>query len=671
MSDDESSRPDLPEGATSNRIEAGSARTVFQAGRIGGDLVFNGVPGVEPHPGLVSIAPPFERLVGKIYGREHVVAHLLGTARRADGASVVLHGPGGCGKTSVALETAKRLSRKEPTIRIWWVDAGSAAGLEAGLREVAFDAGALPSDIARAWSGESSAVELLGRVLKAARWPWLLIIDKADDHRVLSAWRPALTQSRGTVLITTRDGAGTSRRSTAEPILIGPLNSESAVELLRSAAPNATGDAAELARALGYLPLALRLAGHYLNAAHNFPPLAVVALPRDFDQYRVTFQQRFADLDRLHEIGSGLCERELLLRTWELSLDLLAEHGEPLARPLLRWLSFFEQAPIPCVLLDHRVLSQSSLFPEVSEMDLMRVLVLLGDFGLVEQGTMADPRSSGVSVTYLTVHPVIREANRHQTDVQQDFQAYLALCVAALDGCTSYLSTSDSHHVAQWGVLSPQCAYVVDRIHDARATFANAEQWELMGSRLTCAVAQCARLHQSYAFGEAMFRHALVVRLRYLGFGHPEVLTVRRELARLHWEQNRARCSIEEYAALADDCGDNLGDHELTLACLHDLALVRAHFGEVETLVEEYRAVVRLSRKLSGRTDLIGLSAQVGLVKELWDRGDDSCLAEQFKLLTMLQEVDDIGGDLPIALQDLRVAIWRQLWACIARFNGR
>ncbi|HEX8866032.1 MAG TPA: ATP-binding protein, partial [Lentzea sp.] len=175
MSDDESSRPDLPPGATSNKIEAGTARTVFQAGRIGGDFVFNGVPGVEAQPGLVSIAPPFDRLTGKLHGRENVVAHLLGTARRSGGAVVVLHGRGGCGKTSVALETARRLGRGEPVVRTWWVDAGSAAGLEAGLREVAFDAGACPSDIARAWSGESSAVELLGRVLGAARWPWLLI----------------------------------------------------------------------------------------------------------------------------------------------------------------------------------------------------------------------------------------------------------------------------------------------------------------------------------------------------------------------------------------------------------------------------------------------------------------------------------------------------------------
>jgi len=671
VSDDQSSRQDLPPGATNNKIEASTARTVFQAGRIGGDLVFNGVPGVEPQPGLVSIAPPFDRLVGKIHGRENVIAHLLGVARRSDGAAVVLHGRGGCGKTSVALETARRLSRDDPPIRTWWVDAGNAAALEAGLREVAFDAGACPSDIARAWSGESSAVELLGRVLGAARWPWLLIIDKADDHRVLTAWRPALTRARGTVLITSRDGGEMSRRGAAELILIGPLNEQSAVELLRSAAPNATGDAAELARALGYLPLALRLAGHYLNAARNFPPLDAVALPRDFDQYRVTFQQRFVDLDRLHEIGSGLCERELLLRTWELSLDLLAEHGEPLARPLLRWLSCFEQAPVPCVLLDHRVLSQSELFPGVSEMGLMRALVLLGDFGLVEQGTMTNPRSSGVSVSYLTVHPVIREANRHQTDVQEDFHAYLALCVAALDGCTSYLSTSDPRDLAQWGVLSPQCAYVVDRIHDARATFANAEQWELMGSRLTCAVAEFARLSGSYAFGEAMYRHALVVRLRYLGLGHPEVLTVRRELARLHWERNQARSSIEEYAALADDCAESLGDHELTLACLLDLALIRAQFGEVETIADEYRAVVRLSRKLSGRTDVIGLSAQMCLVKELWERGDATCLVEQFQLLSMLKEIGDIGGVLPIGLQDLRAVIWRQLRTCIAWFNGR
>ena len=658
--------PEPRREVTANQIDASPAQNIVQARDVGG-MYFTGIPGADLQPGLVSTIPPTERLTSSVYGRDHLIAHLLNVVQRADGSTVVLHGTGGSGKTAVALEVANRLARDQQAVRVWWVNAASKNALSAGLREVARDADAPVDDVVRAWSGSGSAPNVVRKALANAPRPWLLIIDNADDSRVMDKWRSALRQSTGTVLVTTRNGKTEAWAGTAEMNLVGPLAEEAAVEMLCALAPESgtQRQARELACTLGYLPLALRLAGRYLNAAQRFPTAAGVALPENFDQYRSVFHNRFGELDRMHEIGSGLGERELLSRTWELSLDLLAEHGMPWARPLLRWLSCFEQAPIPCDLANAQILGLSPLFEGMSGMDVIHAFLFLTDFGLVEQVSFSDVRSSAVRTKCWLLHPVIREATRHQPDVQRDLQAYLALCIATLDGFTCYLSTDNLQDLSTWAALSPHCEYVVDWIHRERASLPGPEQWELLGTKLTCAVARFAQLSGVYPRAERLFQHALTIRLRSLGENHPEVLAVRRHLALLRWDRDQSRQSITEFVALAKDCRAALGESDpFTLACRLDLALKRTHFGDAETVVDDYRDIVRVSRELYGHTEATGLSAQMNLATELWYRKDESCAAELWTLLAMTHEVDSSPGaaeQLPFRLERLQATVVKLL----------
>lgn len=191
----------------------------------------------------------------------------------------VLCGLGGSGKTAIALELAcGRLGRGQ---QVWWVDARQGSTLEAGLRAVARQADASEEELR---AGDTA--DVLWSCLARYERPWLLVVDNADDPALLdgpgklsegTGWIRLPASGRGSVLVTTRD----STRQTwggacvLHPVL--PLTGEGvtdAARILRDHAGETAGsfdDAQHLARRLGGLPLALRLAGTYLADANDVP----------------------------------------------------------------------------------------------------------------------------------------------------------------------------------------------------------------------------------------------------------------------------------------------------------------------------------------------------------------------------------------------------------------
>ena len=119
---------------------------------------------------------------------------------------------------------------------------------------------------------------------------------------------------------------------------------------------------------------------------------------------------------------------------------------------------------------------------------------------------------------------------------------------------------------------------------------------------------------------------------------------------------------------LVEDTRSALGERDpLTITCQLDLALAQAQLAEedaADRVVDDYRAIVRLSRELYGRTDTTALSAQMNLVTELGRREDESCPAELLRLLTMIEEVEnapDVAIQVPFSLGRLRAAVMNLL----------
>ena len=217
----------------------------------------------------------------------------------------------------------------------------------------------------------------------------------------------------GIVLITTRAKDRNLWGPRVNLRELAPLDDESAARVLADLAPrsaDAAGEAkvVELGRRLGGLPLALHLAGSYLASPF--------ARWDSFAAYREALDTGdlpgvLEDLDQeAHD------ERAMISRTWDLSLDELADRGRPQARPLLSLLACYAPATaISTHLLRSELLDaflsedrEDSLgaSAEVNRLDSQRLrygLRSLADVGLIE----LSGRTQAV-----TLHPVVADVTR-------------------------------------------------------------------------------------------------------------------------------------------------------------------------------------------------------------------------------------------------------------------
>ncbi|MFI9045944.1 tetratricopeptide repeat protein [Streptomyces sp. NPDC053427] len=257
------------------------------------------------------------------------------------GAVHVLHGFGGCGKTAVARWL---FDQAAPSGAALWVDASTESQLRAGMLAVAADRGAAPEEVRAAQEGRRAAADLAWQRLDASAEPWLLVLDNADDPRPLrDGWLRASAQ--GTVLVTSRqadDPAWSAVR--ARMHRVAELPEMEAAQLLHDLAPGDHQPEAtlRLAQRLGCHPLALTLAGGFL-AQQLLESWTV-------EEYLVQLgKDPVGLLDRGAGLESGA--RERLSRTWQLSLDALAQRGLPEALGVLRLLACWGHAPVPVGLL--------------------------------------------------------------------------------------------------------------------------------------------------------------------------------------------------------------------------------------------------------------------------------------------------------------------------------
>ncbi|MER5830690.1 tetratricopeptide repeat protein [Streptomyces sp. NPDC002130] len=305
-----------------------------------------------PPAGAGPTAPDSVRmpLVGRAPGilrdREQL-RETLGAAVAGSGGEVhVVHGMGGCGKTALAYWLFNEAVREHGRVG-FWVNASERMSLRAGMLAVAGDRGAEAGELAAAAAGRRAAADLVWHYLDHSSDPWLLVLDNADDPTVLESGAWLRPSDRGTVLVTTRHatsplwrGPGVHRHA------LGLLPLEDAAQVLCDLAPEA-GDleaARKVAARLGRLPLALTLAGSHL--AHQ------LLESWSMDEYdRKLGEESTLIVDQGAAGRGGSQSRHLVGRTWQLSLDALAQQGLPEATTLLRLLSFLAADPVPLSVL--------------------------------------------------------------------------------------------------------------------------------------------------------------------------------------------------------------------------------------------------------------------------------------------------------------------------------
>ncbi|MFD3915992.1 tetratricopeptide repeat protein [Streptomyces sp. NPDC058603] len=512
-----------------------------------------------------------------LWGRDELLDELLAAVRNEGhkqdaGAVHVVQGLGGVGKTSVAVSVAHRLQRE--TDQVWWIGAQDASRFTGGLTALARQLGVPDEEIA-----VGRLADQLWRRLSALEEPWLLVVDNADDARLLDGpGRLALgtglvrphRSPRGLVLVTSRDGRPGTWGDHAVLHRLAPLgDGDGADVLLDLAGPSAGSreEAAELARRLGGLPLALNTVGRYLAAVGQRP-----ARFRDAGE-TATFAEFRASLDdggAFPHPGTAAA----LAGIWRMSLDLLTERGHRCVRPLLEVLANFADAPVPLILADPAVLGEDEAFAGVGGAEIWAALQALAGLGLVDLAA-----ANGVETVAL--HPLVRDA--HGNPGRYALNARL-LDEAALSDEAGL--PEDVERWPLWSALTPHTVH-------AQTFESDSDDNGLFLVTWTAAMLVARSLDAQGQLSQARkLLEEVVARLGgSLGEDHPDTLLCRHNLARVLDDQgdyDQARTIFEDI--LTTQRNTLVENHPITLVTRNNLALVlhsQGHYDQARTIFED------------------------------------------------------------------------------------
>ncbi|MCO5967534.1 tetratricopeptide repeat protein [Actinoallomurus soli] len=601
-----------------------------------------------PAPGMFSIRPPFGELPTRVRGRDALLEDLRACLVAPPGRIQVLHGLGGCGKTTVALRLAH--DAREQGFRVFWVSAEDKDRLITGMREVTRELGATEKEISDGWTGRTSAMDLVWRYLDSAAQPWLLVIDTADEPIRLAAengspgdgtgW--ARPSERGLTLVTSRVGTAETWGGEADCHHVGVLTPEDGAEVLIDLAGHAgTGSEARLlAERLGGLPLALRLAGSYLaRTARGAGLLRHRGGNPSHVRTFAAYQEALGDvgtalLDRGARGGfadDGQAERlhrRLIGRTWELTLGLLDTQGLPEARSLMRLLSCFAATPFPVDLIDIDIAIKHGLVPATTLIERIdQALEALVDISLLEvtdAGASAEAQEE--AFTCVKAHRLVLESNaewlraspsKHRTAIWRAAAEMLEL--------GTRIAPEAPQNWVWWRLLS-------SHIFAAVETVQNGDQ-HVLSRLLKAGLNAFSYLWFSGNFEDGKLLASLLRRRsEELDSTDPIGLSIRHRYALAHMQGEEEHAEYGEILAAQRKA---LGaDHPETLITHHQFAASLFGSGDLAEAEAGLRAVLEARRRVLGPSNPYTLITRGELARIMNKRGhSEEAVAEYKKII--------------------------------------
>lgn len=581
----------------------------------------------EPAGTPVRLAPRPQTLAG----REDLLAGLQ--TRLSEGPrprTVALCGLGGVGKTSVAVEYAHRHLNEVGTC--WQFPAEDPLLMEAEFAVLAEQLNGGPV-------GVQDPVAAVHAMLARQEANWLLIFDNVLEAASVGRFLPP--SGPGQVLVTTQSQYWPPAQFLEVPV----LETGAAVEFLASRTGSANrAAAADLARELGGLPLALEQAAAYMQVTGV-----------SMEAYLRLFRARQSDLLVRGEVPG---HPDHVAATLGLALSELEGHTR-LALELLRLLAFLAPEPVPLGLLFAGVPGTAVAGAEnVSEQiaPLLTDPVAAGDaIAALRRYSLVTPAGDGAVLVHRLVSAVTRAALSEEeaarwkrvtaelvdraipvdTEAPAAWPAYAALVPhgRVILGLTSvgmariaeYLKASGSYYASLelWQQITD--AYAEGRDHRPESPDALQAFDSLAG--ITGRAGSAERARDQYAA-------VLPAMERVLGPEHPEALLARGNLAHaIAWigDFDRAR---EQYAALVPDMERVQGaEHPDTLRTRRDLAFIIGEGGDCESGRDMCADVLPVMERALGPEDPETLWARSNLAVLTAGSGDISSARDQGRAL--------------------------------------
>ncbi|MFI9550870.1 AAA family ATPase [Nonomuraea endophytica] len=472
---------------------------------------------------------------GLFVGREKEHAALAkALRRRSGGIALVLTGLGGIGKSTLAVRYAlAQVGRRNP---IWWIDAEDPAQIDFGLEALArqlYPEGSpeRPVEWARQWL--------------ASHQGWLLILDNVTRPSEVAELIGSLPGGR--FLVTSRQGVGWE--GIATPIRLGVLSAGDAVKMLdrRVSDRGLLDGGEELCGALGGLPLAIEMAGHYI--AQNQVSARTYLRRLSGDGAVLDWTHAGGDLDRT------------VARTWQVTLDRIAARHGPLPGRILGILAWLAPDDIPTSLLP----DEDEYEAAVGHLAAYGLVTRSGDVLSVHRLVQAVSKVPGSR--HLAGH-TLRTAWTDGPEPADRLAPHFAAFVAA-GGLAELDDTSADLAVAYARTVSRQEG--VAFLEKTMAGHEGSGHPALLSMRTTLALLRMPLDPLDVTIGA--FERLVADKQRVLGPGALDTLETRLELGGLYARRGEHRRAFAHYRQLATDAERALGrNHSLTLQTKWDLA---------------------------------------------------------------------------------------------------
>ncbi|MEV6801392.1 FxSxx-COOH system tetratricopeptide repeat protein [Micromonospora rifamycinica] len=592
------------------------------------------------------------------------------TERRDSWGTQVLAGGGGVGKSQLAAWFAGQAVQERTADLVVWVNANSPDQIITGYARAAMKAGVPGADGADMAADAAALLEWLHTTERS----WLVVLDDIIDPADVADWWPPHRRA-GWTLATTRLQDATLISSGRQQIDVDVYTPDEALTYLTDRLTGARhghlldDQAADLATAVGHLPLALSHAAAYM-----------INQQEGCTAYLARYT---AGDERLAELMPGGADPDAYGRpvavTLLLALDA-ADTTEPagLARAALAVAAVCDPAghpdtlwattPVTDYLAAHRADGPNT---PVTAGQARKTLRLLHRYGLLTH-TPADGARA------VRIHALTARATRETTDnpaaaAHTTADALLALwpnsdsanndLIAALRENTIILADiagdllwqSDGHPL----LYRTGASLFHAGLHTSAVTYWQrlaAQADRMLGKEhlntLTARANLAASYWQAGRTGEAIaVEEQLVADFeRLLGNEHPTTLTARANLAASYWQAGRSDETLAIYEQVVPDCERLLGkDHPITTGARSGLATSYRQAGRTGEAIAIEEQLVADSERLLGKDHPNTLAAQRGLAASYQHAGrTDEAIALQEQAITDYERL--LGKDHPNTL---------------------
>ncbi|KAI4113691.1 MAG: hypothetical protein LQ338_008128 [Usnochroma carphineum] len=529
---------------------------------------------------------------------------------------LVVCGLGGSGKSQLVLNYIQEYRRDY--LAVFWIEAGSKETIERDYVQIYRLLYSRRIDADQEIVKVEDAVPAVKSWFQGREGRWLVVLDSADT----------IDNDRDTSYIDLEylmpDAPGvhvvvTSRSSTAkeitqlEAVEVGEMEPSEAMELFRRSAKlteAARDEIGEIVKELGYLALAITLAGSYVSVTPR--------LSSDIGRYLPEYRQRRKEMlqrrpkQHVHRYG------ESVLSTWEASYEAIESH-DPAAARLLSLLAFVNFEDISIGIFDSDTQRsglpifsyqrwRSFLFGEQKSTtyELESAFETLQSYSLIQW--RPDQRS-------YAMHKLVHAWG--QDRLQADGQRQLScLALELIAHATTEAGIGPSYQLR----LVPHVMASFDmfsRLHESLG--------EITNDQLAMIARMGYFLYRIGRWSEAYMLHVFDSREKEKMYGkeHPKTLTSMNNLAvllRIQGNYKEAKRIHRQVLALTETV---LGkEHPSTLASKNNLGSLLRSQGNYQEAEPIYRQVLALTETVLGKEHPRTLTSMSNLANLLGDQGN-------------------------------------------------